>query len=130
MSSALPTIVIADSEFEVDLRKLEFRQRGHPHNRISFFDISIEQDRLLLCYDRKIKNAFRGTSQKGKLPSFVQIVQLPGLRQLDPFNYSLLITRDPQHFESLAKAAEVFKHAKPVINNPRIVKTKKYGHSL
>lgn len=82
----LPILMIHDTEFYVDLAKLEFRQIDNAANVISFRDVQDNGDHTAVLYDLKTKNAFKGTWGEMTAREDVILVKLPAAVDLD-FDY-------------------------------------------
>jgi len=86
----LPVLRIHDTDFHVDMAKLEFTQVDNPKNAISFRDVQDNGDYTQLMYDPKTKNAFQGTWGEMSKRDDLVLVKLPAAVDLD-FDY--LITQ-------------------------------------
>ena len=82
----LPVLKIHDTEFYVDMAKLEFRQTDNPKNAISFRDVQDNGDHTQVMYDPTTKNAFQGTWGDMSKRSDLVLVNLPSAVDLD-FDY-------------------------------------------
>lgn len=80
----LPILRIHDTDFYVDLEKLEFRQVDNPKNAISFHDVHDHWTYTSVLYDPQTKNVFRGSEIERNTRPDVILVQLPARTQLDP----------------------------------------------
>lgn len=96
----LPILMIHDTEFYVDMAKLEFRQVDNPVNAISFRDVQDNGDHTAVMYDLKTKNAFKGTWGEMTTRQDVVLVQLPSAVDLD-FDY--VITKLNERSEQMFK---------------------------
>lgn len=87
MSRSLPVFNIAGTEFYVDMRLNEFRQKNDPYNRISMDEIREDTSGNLITgflYDLKTRNVFTGEASPDNLPPNVKLVIVPPLTELDP----------------------------------------------
>lgn len=107
MARLLPVINILDTDFQVDLRRMELRELADPSNRISFYDLQDKGDCLLLLYDKANRKAYPDDPPRQPLPDKVQYVKLPPLEKLDPFTYTLLTGRHDTRLELLKKAIQI-----------------------
>jgi hypothetical protein len=82
----LPVLRIHDTDFHVDMAKLEFRQVDNPRNAISFYNVQDNGDHTQVMYDPKTKNAFQGTWGEMSKREDLVLVKLPAAVELD-FNY-------------------------------------------
>lgn len=79
----LPILKIHDTDFYVDLEKLEFRQVDNPKNIISFRDVQDNWTYTSVLYDPKTKNVFQGTEAERATRQDIVLVELPARTQLD-----------------------------------------------
>lgn len=79
----LPILRIHDTDFYVDLEKLEFRQVDNAKNAISFHDVHDNWTFTSVLYDPQTKNVFRGSEAERSGRPDVVLVQLPARTQLD-----------------------------------------------
>jgi len=79
----LPIQRIHDTDFYVDLEKLEFRQVDNDKNAISFYDVTDNGDQTEIIYDPKTKNAFKGRWDEMSQPKDLVLVKLPRAIELD-----------------------------------------------
>jgi len=82
----LPLLMIHDTEFYVDIAKLQFRQADNQANVIHFKDVQDNGDHTAIVYDPKTKNAFHGTQAEMKAREDVLLIKLPAKEDLD-FDY-------------------------------------------
>lgn len=82
----LPILVIHDTEFYVDVARLQFRQVDNASNVIHLRDVQDNGDHTSIMYDLKTKNAFQGTREEMNMRSDVILVKLPATADLD-FDY-------------------------------------------
>ena len=82
----LPVLKIHDTDFYVDMAKLEFKQVDDPKNAISFRDVQDNGDHTQVMYDPKTKNAFQGTWGEMSKREDLVLVKLPSAVDLD-FDY-------------------------------------------
>jgi len=86
----LPKINIAGTLFVVDIKKLEFREAGNPHNRMPIIGAKEEMGFSHFFFDTKAKNHYAGdTKMPDGIPDHVRIVLLPPLKDLDPAGFAL-----------------------------------------
>lgn len=79
----LPKVKIHDTDFYVDLKRLEFRQVDEPKNAISFRNVQDNEDHTAVVYDPKTRNAFQGTWEELMARKDVEVIRLPALINLD-----------------------------------------------
>ena len=79
----LPILRIHDTDFYVDLEKLEFRQVDNSKNAISFRDVHDHWTYTSVLYDPQTKNVFRGSEMERNGRPDLVLVQLPARTQLD-----------------------------------------------
>ena len=82
----LPVLKIHDTDFYVDMAKLEFKEVDNPKNAISFRDVQDNGDHTQVMYDPKTKNAFQGTWGEMSKREDLVLVKLPSAVDLD-FDY-------------------------------------------
>ena len=82
----LPVLKIHDSDFYVDMAKMEFRQVDNPKNAISFYSVQDNGDHTQVMYDPKTKNAFQGSWGDMSKRDDLVLVRLPAAVDLD-FGY-------------------------------------------
>jgi hypothetical protein len=82
----LPVLKIHDSDFYVDMAKMEFRQVDNPKNVISFNSVQDNGDHTQVMYDPNTKNAFQGTWGDMSKREDLVLVRLPAAVDLD-FGY-------------------------------------------
>jgi hypothetical protein len=82
----LPMLRIHDTDFYVDMAKLEFRQVDNQKNVISFNNVQDNGDHTQVMYDPKTKNAFQGNWGDMSKREDLVLVKLPPAVDLD-FNY-------------------------------------------
>jgi hypothetical protein len=79
----LPILRIHETDYYVDMSKLEFRQVDDAKNAISFRDVKDHGSHTSVVYDPLTKNVFKGTwTQLGNRPD-VLVVRLPSAIELD-----------------------------------------------
>jgi hypothetical protein len=76
-------VKIHDTDFYVDLKRLEFRQVNDPKNAISFRNVQDNGDHTAVVYDPKTRNAFQGTWEELMTRKDVGVIRLPALINLD-----------------------------------------------
>ena len=82
---SLPVFRICETDFYVDIRLDEFRQVDAPWNRISMHEIRETADNFSeLVFDRQTRNIFAGIIDPDNIPSHVNLVIVPPLKELDP----------------------------------------------
>lgn len=103
----LPILMIHDTEFYVDMAKLEFRQVDNPVNTISFRDVQDNGDHTAVMYDLQTKNAFKGTRGEMTAREDIILVKLPSAVDLD-FDYVIgkLNERSEQMFRQRQQSNE------------------------
>jgi hypothetical protein len=79
----LPILRIHDTDFYVDMEKLEFRQVDNDKNAISFYDVQDNGDHTQIIYDPKTKNAFQGSFGEMMHRDELVVVKLPPAIELD-----------------------------------------------
>lgn len=79
----LPILRIHDTDFYVDLEKLEFRQVDNEKNTISFHDVQDNGTHTQLMYDPTTKNAFKGTWAEMSKREDLVLIKLPPAIELD-----------------------------------------------
>ena len=79
----LPILRIHDTDFYVDMEKLEFRQVDNDKNAISFYDVQDKGDHTQLIYDPLTRNSFKGTFGEMMDRDELVIVKLPAAIELD-----------------------------------------------
>ncbi|NOT76992.1 MAG: hypothetical protein HOP08_18875 [Cyclobacteriaceae bacterium] len=82
-SRILPILRIHDTDFHVDLEKLEFRQVDNDKNTISFYDVHDSGDHTEVMYDPKTKNAFKGSWGEMSQREDLVLVKMPPAIELD-----------------------------------------------
>ena len=82
----LPVFQIEGTEFLVDIRLNEFRQKDAPWNRISMDELreSTVSEVTALVYDTDTKNIYEGIVDPDNIPAHVKLVIVPSLMELDP----------------------------------------------
>jgi hypothetical protein len=85
----LPEINIAGTLFQVDIKKLEFREVGNPHNRMPIIGAKEEMGFSHFFFDTKEKNHYAGDTHNPKdIPGHVRIILLQPLKDLDPVGFA------------------------------------------
>lgn len=81
----LPTVMIDNTDFIVDLRRNEFRQTDKSENRISLHELfPIGPAHIGFFFDPQTKNVFKGTEDEKSRRTDVKLIELPSLAILDP----------------------------------------------
>jgi hypothetical protein len=94
MIRELPKVDLGGTEFFVDLRLNEFRQVTNPYNSISFDEMMENEEGYVLCFDLSKKTAFHGDREELELrKGELKLLQIPHLKELDPYGYELVIER-------------------------------------
>lgn len=78
----LPVYNIAGTDFLVDIRKHEFRQKDNSFNRMSLGNVKEEFGFSFFYYDTHTKNRYTGATTD--LPERVQVIIVPPIKALDP----------------------------------------------
>lgn len=86
-SGILPQITIAGTEFIIDLRKQELRERGNPKNRLDLRQMEISpSERNYLCfYNTQTHQQYFVPKSIKTLPEHVVMVEIPNEFSLDPY---------------------------------------------
>lgn len=82
MKEQLPTVLIHDRYFQMDVRASEFREVTNDTNRIPFREVQDNGDHLLIAYDKKTHNAFQGSIEELSSSKEVQVVRLPSWKEI------------------------------------------------
>jgi len=78
----LPLFTIQGTDFTIDIQRAEFREAANPSNRIIMNGVKEEYGFSFFYYDTRTKNIFTGSPVD--MPSFVALIIVPPLKQLDP----------------------------------------------
>lgn len=79
----LPILRIHETDYYVDMAKLEFRQVDDAKNAIAFRDVADHGSHTSVIYDPKTKNAFKGTWFELSNRPDVSVIKLPPVIELD-----------------------------------------------
>lgn len=79
----LPILRIHETDYYVDMAKLEFRQVDDAKNAIAFRDVADHGSHTSVIYDPKTKNAFKGTWFDLSNRPDVSVIKLPPVIELD-----------------------------------------------
>jgi len=78
----LPLFPVQGTDFIVDIEREEFRQADKPSNRIIMSGVKEEYGFSFFYYDTRTKNRYTGPAVN--IPSYVALIIIPPLKQLDP----------------------------------------------
>lgn len=80
----LPIWTMAGTEFILDIRMNEFRERNDFSNRISLDSLHHEDGGMALYFDKNLKTIVLGKIDSRNLPDHIELVAIPPLSELDP----------------------------------------------
>lgn len=115
----LPIWSMAGTEFFLDIRMNEFRERNDFSNRISLDSLHHEDGGMALYFDKTLKTIVLGEIDFRNLPDHIELVAIPPLSDLDPvgaareYGADLDILLDEhgkgKSLEELSRQAKVFR---------------------
>jgi len=105
MEKSKTILKIHDSDFFVDLQKMQFVQVDNPANVISFNDVQDNGDHCLVMYDTLTRNAFQGTWSELMQSKAVVPVKLPAVKDLDPAGLAKVRHQGPEINDAVLDAS-------------------------
>lgn len=115
----LPVWTMAGTDFFLDIRLNEFRERNDFSNRISLDSLLHEEHGMALFFDKQLKTVVLGEIDVSKLPDHIELVTIPPLADLDPVGAARHYGADPdilldengkgKSLEELTNQAKIFR---------------------
>ncbi len=91
----LPVWTMAGTDFFLDIRLNEFRERNDFSNRISLDSLRHEEQGMALFFDKKLKTVVLAGIDISNLPDHIELVTIPPLTDLDPVGAAKHYGADP-----------------------------------